>query len=246
MKSAELSNILVVKSKTEGAMAEVDNCSLAIIGDGSVGKSSIINAFKTDGFLPVYKQTIGCDFYEKNLAVRNRNVSLKVWDIGGQSIHSKNIEQYVGSSSAIFLVYDVTNTDSFDNLDDWLRIARKYSTSKYIYVVGNKIDLIAIRQVTKNQQEHFVSEKNLYGGLYMSAKSGENVTRAFYEVASEVVGMRLTSYELAFHDKVLGVNVARATDENDGRTSFADDIEAEDLAAEAKKNKREGCNCTCS
>ena len=232
--------------KAGRTMAEVDSCSLAIIGDGSVGKSSIINAFKTDGFLPVYKQTIGCDFYEKTLAIRNRNVSLKVWDIGGQSIHSKNIEQYVGSSSAIFLVYDVTNTDSFVNLDDWLRIALKYSTSKYIYVVGNKIDLIALRQVTKSQQDQFVSENNLCGGLFMSAKSGENVIRAFYEVASEVVGMRLTSYELAFHDKVLGVSVAKATDDNDGRTSFADDIEAEDMKAEARKNEKGGCNCTCS
>ena len=224
-------------------MATADDCSLAIIGDGSVGKSSIINAFKTDGFLPVYKQTIGCDFYEKSLPIRNRNVSLKVWDIGGQSIHSKNIVQYVGSSSTIFLVYDVTNMDSFNNLDDWLRIARKHSSSKYIYIVGNKIDLIASRQVTTAQHELFVSENNLHGGLFMSAKSGENVIRAFYEVASEVIGIKLTSYELAFHDKVLGVSVARATDEDEGRTSFADQIEAEDRAAEMKRNKK---NCTCS
>jgi Ras-related protein Rab-28 len=226
-------------------MSEADSCSLAIIGDGSVGKSSIINAFKTDGFLPVYKQTVGCDFYEKMLPVRNRNISLKVWDIGGQSIHSKNITQYVGSSSAIFLVYDVTNKESFNNLDDWLRVARKHSTSKYLYVVGNKIDLISLRQVTKSQQELFVADNDLYGGLFMSAKSGENVVRAFYEVAGEVCGLKLTSHELAYHDKVLGVNVARDDESNGGRTTFADDIEAEDLAAEARK-KNGGCNCSIS
>lgn len=226
-------------------MSEADSCSLAIIGDGSVGKSSIINAFKTDGFLPVYKQTVGCDFYEKSLPVRNRNISLKVWDIGGQSIHSKNIIQYLGSSSAIFLVYDVTNKDSFNNLDDWLRVARNHSPCKYLYVVGNKIDLISLRQVTKPQHELFIAENNIFGGLFMSAKSGENVVRAFYEVAGEVCGLKLTSYELAYHDKVLGVQVARHDDSNGGRTSFADDIEAEDLAAEARK-KNGGCNCSVS
>ena len=224
---------------------ESDSCSLAIIGDGSVGKSSLINAFKTDGFLPVYKQTVGCDFYEKSLLVRNRNISLKVWDIGGQSIHSKNIEQYVGSSTSIFLVYDVTNTDSFNNLEDWLLIARKYSNSEFIYCVGNKIDLISLRQVTKSRSDQFVLDNRLRGSLFMSAKSGENVIRAFYDVASEVCGLKLTSYELAYYDKVLGVQVALEDQDNGGRTSFADEIEAEDKAAEARKN-RGGCNCSCS
>lgn len=226
-------------------MSETDSCSLAIIGDGSVGKSSLINAFKTDGFLPVYKQTVGCDFYEKSLLVRNRNIFLKVWDIGGQSIHSKNIQQYVGSSSSLFLVYDVTNMESFNNLDDWLHIARKYSNSEFIYCVGNKIDLISLREVAKSQSDQFVLENKLRGSLFMSAKSGENVIRAFYDVASEVCGLKLTAHELAFYDKVLGVQVAREDQNSGGRTSFADEIEAEDAAAEARKN-RGGCNCSCS
>lgn len=225
-------------------MSEVDSCSLAIVGDGGVGKSSIINAFKTDGFVSSYKQTIGCDFYEKPLAVRNRNISLKVWDIGGQSILSKNIEQYVGSSSVIFLVYDVTNMESFENLEDWLRIVRKHSTSGRLYIVGNKIDLIALRLVTKPRHDQFVSKNKLSGGLFMSAKSGENVIRAFYEVASEVCGLKLTSEELAFHDKILGVRVAKSDENNEGRTDFADDIEAEDMAAESRK-KDSDCKCSC-
>ena len=229
-------------------MSEADSCSLAIVGDGSVGKSSIINAFKTEGFASAYKQTIGCDFYEKSLSVRNRNISLKVWDIGGQSILSKNIGQYLGSSNAIFLVYDVTNMDSFINLDDWLRIVRKHSkqsNSVRLYIVGNKIDLIPLRLVTKPQHDEFVVRNNLSGGLFMSAKSGENVIRAFYQVVSEVCGLKLTSFELAFHDKILGVHIGKLDENNDGRTSFADDIEAEDMAAEARK-KNGDCKCLCS
>jgi len=68
-------------------------CSLAIVGDGSVGKSSIIEAFRSEGFIPVYKQTIGIDFYEKKLRIRGDiYASMRVWDIGGQSIHSKNLQ----------------------------------------------------------------------------------------------------------------------------------------------------------
>lgn len=225
-------------------MNEADNFSLAILGDGSTGKSTIIHMFRTEGFERVYKQTVGCDFYEKSMAIRNRDISLKVWDIGGQSIHSKNIVQYVSSSQAIFLVYDVTSPESFSNLDDWLRVARQHSKAKHVYAVGNKIDLISQRLVTQAQHDKFVAENSLQGGLFMSAKSGENVIKAFYQVAGEVVGLRLTAHELAFHDKVIGVSVET---DNGGRTAFADDIEREDMEAEARKNRTKSLSCcSCS
>jgi len=82
--------------------------SLALVGDGSVGKSSILLAFKSDGFMPVYKQTIGVDFNEKTLNIKGDvMVSLRVWDVGGQSLSSKNLQKYLGSSDVVFLVYDV-------------------------------------------------------------------------------------------------------------------------------------------
>ena len=103
-------------------MATKSECSLCILGDGSVGKSSMIAAFRTDGFTPVYKQTIGVDFFEKQLRIRdNVSISLRIWDVGGQSINSKNLNTYLASSDVVFLVYDVTNTESYANLDDWLR-----------------------------------------------------------------------------------------------------------------------------
>ena len=61
-------------------MSNSDYVSLSIIGDGSTGKSTIINAFKTEGFQPVYKQTVGIDFYEKSLKLRGEeSVSLRIW-----------------------------------------------------------------------------------------------------------------------------------------------------------------------
>lgn len=169
-------------------MATTDDIfSLSIIGDGSTGKSSIINAFKTDGFIPVYKQTVGIDFYEKSLPLRGDvSVSLRIWDCGGQSIHSKNLEKYIVNSSVIFLVYDLTNIESFNNLDDWLSKVRKYSNSKLLYLVGNKLDLYHLRQVTEKQHDGFISGNSLSGGLFMSAKTGENVVKTFYQVAAEL------------------------------------------------------------
>ncbi|RYH05571.1 GTP-binding protein [archaeon] len=224
------------------SMTTHNSCSLAIIGDGSVGKSTIINAFKTDGFQPVYKQTIGCDFFEKQLTLRSHQlISLRVWDIGGQSIHSKNLEAYLTPANAIMLVYDVTNQESFDNLSDWLMQLRKYNQTKHVYLMGNKVDMISLRQVSQHKHDVFLEENQLHGGAFCSAKTGENVVKMFYKVAGDIIGVKLTEFELAVHDKVLKAHIQSSTDE-EARNPWADEIENEDLEAERRK-KQQGCAC---
>lgn len=179
-----------------------------------------------------------------------RSVSLRVWDIGGQSLNSKNLEKYISSSQIIFLVYDVTNPTSFENLDDWIIMVNKFNTANaQVYVVGNKIDLIALRQVTEKQQEAKISGNGLYGGLYVSAKTRENLVKTFYKVAAEAIGIALSPYELAFYDSVVKAHINVSNSDGEGRTLFADDIEAEDAAADKRRReemlKPEGC-CICS
>lgn len=235
-----------------GQGGDGEHFSVSIVGDGSTGKSSIINAFKTEGFLPVYKQTIGIEFYEKCLQIRgDLTVYLRIWDVGGQSINSKNLEKYVSNSNVVFLVYDVTNAESFQNMDDWLQTVRKHAKSKpqKLYLVGNKIDLYNLRVVTEKQHDAFVRDNKLAGGLFVSARTGENVVRTFNQVAAELLGVHLTPQELAYFDKVLKVYVAPSNDAIEGRTSMAEEIEAEDRALEEAKKRAEeqgGCRCSIS
>lgn len=221
------------------------SCSLSIIGDGSVGKSTIIAAFKAEGFTSVYKQTVGVDFYEKQLQLRGDSiVSLRVWDIGGQSIHSKNLDSYLAHSTAILLVYDLTNSDSFHNLDDWLVSARKLASTEHIYLLGNKADLIAQRSVTNLMHDKFIVDNNLRGGMFGSAKTGENIVKLFYKISGEAVGMKLTEYELAFHDKVLKAHITVPDGQDEARNAWAEEIEREDMEAErrkAEKEKKKAC-----
>jgi small GTP-binding protein len=91
-------------------------------------------------------QTVGCDFFEKKIKIRGEEmISLRVWDIGGQSMNSKNLPDYLSSSNVVFIVYDVTNPDSFQNLDDWIVLVRRHAPSNAkISLVGNKVDTTAI------------------------------------------------------------------------------------------------------
>ena len=223
---------------------------MAILGDGSVGKSSIVQSFTDDGFKSVYKQTVGIDFHEKIVKLRERPVSMRVWDIGGQSIHSKNIKQYVSSASALFVVYDVTNEESFSNLEDWIRILAKIHSAnaeaaKKVYLVGNKVDMMDQRQVTEKRHNAFIADNGLAGGFFVSAKSGENVLKAFYVVVSTALGIGLSEAELEALNKVLKAHVKQSGDD-EGRTAFADAIEEEDrLAALEAERRANGNGCQC-
>ena len=146
---------------------EGESCSLAIVGDGATGKSSIINAFKLDGFVEnnfkEYKQTIGIDFFEKKKKIQDKTLSLRVFDIGGQSINSNNLENYISNADIVFLNYDVTNRESFNNMEDWLYKVKKYCKSQKLYLVGNKVDLYNLRQVKEADHEMFIIANQFSG-----------------------------------------------------------------------------------
>jgi small GTP-binding protein len=245
------------------------SCKLVLLGNGSVGKTSIIQRFKADGFAPIYKQTVGCDFFEKRVDIRNTSATMSVWDIGGQSINSANLNNYLAGSSAIFLCYDVTDHSSFGDLEDWLAVAQRYiaqlngTTKKKkkqveLYIVGNKIDLIANRVITEEMHYEFIKENNLDGGFLVSAGSGENVLTIFYKVAAKLSGIELSAFELEFTRKVLAVHLTKGEGGEHGVSKMkgSEQIEADDEESHAavmrmfggggKKKKRESKKCILS
>ena len=138
---------------------------LILLGNGSVGKTSIISRFTDDGFAKVYKQTVGLDFFEKLVTLRGeKRAKLQIWDIGGQSIGSKMLGKYVYGSDVVFLCYDVTDEKSFSDVEDWLRmVTTTFETQRdtnggkkkppQIYLCGNKIDLEHLRAASRTTRQ---------------------------------------------------------------------------------------------
>jgi len=139
---------------------------VVVLGNGTVGKTSIINRFCNDYFARSYKQTVGVDFFVKRLEMPgDLFVALQVWDIGGQSIFGKMISTYIYEASAVrcwvlkgqvVLVYDITNHQSFVDLEDWLNIVNKTFQGKempLMILMGNKIDLNHMQAVKPEEHE---------------------------------------------------------------------------------------------
>ncbi|XP_038647559.1 ras-related protein Rab-28 isoform X2 [Scyliorhinus canicula] len=116
---------------------------IVILGDGASGKTSLAMRFAQEAFGKQYKQTIGLDFFLKRISLPgNLNVTLQVWDIGGQTIGGKMLDKYIYGAQGILLVYDITNYQSFENLEDWYAVVKKVNDESdqqpVVSLVGNK------------------------------------------------------------------------------------------------------------
>uniref|UniRef100_A0A4W2HKT9 Ras-related protein Rab-28 n=1 Tax=Bos indicus x Bos taurus TaxID=30522 RepID=A0A4W2HKT9_BOBOX len=173
---------------------------IVVLGDGTSGKTSLATCFAQETFGKQYKQTIGLDFFLRRITLPGSlNVTLQVWDIGGQTIGGKMLDKYIYGAQGVLLVYDVTNYQSFENLEDWYSVVKKVSeeseTQPLVALVGNKIDLEHMRTVKPEKHLRFCQE-NGFSSHFVSAKTGDSVFLCFQKVAAEILGIKLNKAEI--------------------------------------------------
>lgn len=177
-----------------------------VVGDGAVGKTSLINRFTQGGFAQSYKQTIGVDFFNKKIQLPgNINVTMQIWDIGGQQVGGKMLGKYIYGCAAVIFVYDVTNPETFKNVDDWYDfVVREFKADKrpYMALVGNKNDLQHLRQVKPEKHSLYAIEHQMIPHQ-VSAKTGDRVQSLFTRVAADLAGVQLTRSEVEQTDVVV-------------------------------------------
>ena len=162
---------------------QVNRQKIIFIGDISVGKTSIINVLTGYKFNDEYEASIGVDFFSKTIKYKGKTIKLQIWDSAGQEKFRSLIPNYIRGSSLVFIVYDITNKKSFNNLQSWIDFVNNIENSN-IVIIGNKIDLEDKREVSLDEGKKFCEEKN-YDFFEVSAKEGQNLNdMLFNSVAS--------------------------------------------------------------
>ena len=159
---------------------------LLLIGDSGVGKSCLLLRFSDDTYDTTFSSTIGVDFKIKTVDLDGKVVKLQIWDTAGQERFRTITSSYYRGAHGIIIVYDVTDTESFDNVKNWLKeIDKNASRSVQKLLVGNKSDLASKKAVDYGTAKELADEMSM-PFLEASAKNSCNVEAAFMAMVSAI------------------------------------------------------------
>jgi Ras-related protein Rab-7A len=164
---------------------------ICILGDGGVGKTTLVNKFITGLFQDNLKITIGVNFYVKKFDYNEYNITLQLWDLAGEDRFRFILPSYLlGAAGAIFM-YDITRYSSFKNFFTWMDIFKDCSLKNQnkipMIMVGGKSDLESKRAVDKEEVFKVVQSNNILDYLECSAKTGDNVDQIFHKITEIIM-----------------------------------------------------------
>jgi small GTP-binding protein len=175
MKLGEISSYVFTTKMDDPIVIKV-----VLVGDSGVGKSNLMARYVKDTFSAKADDfTIGVEFATKTSEADGRNVKLQIWDTAGQERFRTVSSAYYRGSKGVFVVYDITNKESFSNVSTWLEALKQHLPEETpIFLLGNKCDLDHARAVKRETAEAFALENNMCY-VETSAKDDINIGRAF-------------------------------------------------------------------
>ncbi len=165
-----------------------DKCQLLIIGNSTVGKTSILSKYASKTFNENYLATVGLDFFTKDETIDNKIIRIKIWDTAGQERYKALTKCFFQKAQGVMVVFDVTNQKSFDDLKFWLdSIKTHIYDDDYvpIVIIGNKIDLQ--KRVVQKKDANEFAEQHHYHYYETSAKTGDGIDMAIRELVKNVM-----------------------------------------------------------
>ena len=166
-------------------MNEID-LKILLVGDTSVGKTSILSKYIDDIFEENHISTIGVEYKVKSLFVNERKIKLCIWDSSGQDRFRSITQSFFRNADGILFIFDLTEKNTFEGVKQWLIDSESYDLNIKKILVGNKVDLIEKRKVEKEIIDNFVNRMQLKY-YEMSAKDGTNVDNVFRELAEMIL-----------------------------------------------------------
>ena len=159
---------------------------IVLIGDSGVGKSNILSRFTRHEFNLDTKTTIGVEFAQKTLHIDGKVIRAQIWDTAGQERYRAITSAYYRGAVGALLVYDISKSHSFENVEKWLKELKDHADSQTVVMLtGNKSDLKHLRAVKLEDAATFAQKNNL-AFIETSALDGSGVQKAFEMVLNEI------------------------------------------------------------
>jgi small GTP-binding protein len=157
-----------------------------MVGESTVGKTSIVIVANTGQFEPSAASTVGACFLANNYTFPDRSVRLNIWDTAGQERYRALTPMYYREMDIACLVYAIDNASSFDAIESWYEsIAREVPNKPKIYLIGNKRDLEPHREVAQEKGTELAAKIGAHFCEVSALADCKGVTTLFEQMAKD-------------------------------------------------------------
>lgn len=154
---------------------------LLLLGDSSVGKTSILLKYISNKFDESSISTVGVDYMDKIIDYNKFKIKLQIWDTSGEEKFRTITKNFYRNADGLLVVFDLTKKESYDHIKSWINEAKENNDKLKTILIGNKLDLKDERIVAIDVAKQF-AEKNNLKYIETSAKDGTNINESFQAI----------------------------------------------------------------
>ena len=167
--------------------SESEKISIIMIGDTSVGKSTLMRKFISGQFSDSLAPTLGIELYKKEITINDKQYLYRIWDTCGQERFRSLSKNYFHNSDGIMLLFDLNSKNSFDNLDKWFNSIKESGCEEIpLILVGTKCDLK--NMISEELINNFINENQSIQKYYKSsAKDNIGIEEPFIELGKLII-----------------------------------------------------------
>eukprot|EP00127_Corallochytrium_limacisporum_P005443 Clim_evm12s205 gene=Clim_evmTU12s205 len=169
---------------------------VGMVGDSQIGKTSLMVKYVEGTFDEDYIQTLGVNFMEKTICIRNTEITFSIWDLGGQREFINMLPLVCNDAVAILFMFDLNRKSTLNSVKEWYRQARGFNKHALSFLVGTKYDLFAA--MPQEEQEEITKQARKFAKamkaplIFCSTSASINVQKIFKIILSKVFNLKCT------------------------------------------------------
>ncbi|KAI3640555.1 hypothetical protein MIR68_001433 [Amoeboaphelidium protococcarum] len=167
---------------------------IGMLGDSQIGKTSLMVKYVEGTFDEDYIQTLGVNFMEKSITLKNNEITFSIWDLGGQKEFVNMLPLVCNESVALLFMFDLSRKSTLNSVKEWYRQARGFNKTALPFLIGTKYD--QFQQLSKEDQEEITSQSRKFAKamkaplIFTSSQQGVNIQKIFKIVLSKAFDIK--------------------------------------------------------